>query len=626
MVKSVASGKVNNKPRVLALFSGGGGLDLGFALAGFEVGVSSDIVPEFLETIELNKRRYFSASHRTVCADISSADPSVFGKDTVDFMIGGPPCQSFSAAGRRAGGVHGVNDFRGSLFWHYCRLIEHFQPKGFLFENVRGILQANKGEDWAIILEAFNKLGYQISYRVLDAADYGVPQHRERLIVVGLKDKEFLFPRPTYGPASSTRQPYVSTGQALSDLDNPNEEIPPYGGKWGDLLMEIPPGMNYLYFTEEMGHKSPRFAWRSRFSDFLYKLDPSLPSKTIVATQGRYGGPFHWKSRKLTFAEHMRLQSFPDDYEFNGTLLVAIKQLGNSVAPRFAEALGRAVMKQVFGADDPIELMPHDHQLSFDTRKREKAARTKMGRVMSSSTSANQMCLWADKSTAPVCHKDALLDWDYAAPRERLGDSANANKTFRVKATFAEKKWTLHIQERMSARPAKLKLQLAFHKNIERGFDSITVVLNCSTLEYAAVAWDAVDWCVRTCSSFTSIHPLYGHFTEPHPKFDLAVEATDPLHKGLQDFIMKTSSFDFVSRLHPLTDLVQLFPDKSGLGATQYLRHLGWDLRVHQTNRAIPQGFFRSGYPFTVSLFEPRFTTWRDKGTDIHADRTAIPA
>lgn len=613
-------------PTVLALFSGAGGLDLGFSLAGFDVRVSSDIQSDFLKSIELNVGRYFHKDHRTICADVSSVSPDQLGDEKFDFMIGGPPCQSFSAAGRRAGGVHGVNDFRGSLFWHYCRLIEHYQPKGFLFENVRGILQANKGQDWSIILAAFNKLGYRISFRVLDAADYGVPQHRERLIVVGLKDKEFLFPMPTHGPASGKSRAHVSSGEALVDLDDPSEVIPPYGGKWGDLLMDVPPGMNYLYFTEEMGHPNPVFAWRSRFSDFLYKLDPRLPSKTIVASQGRYGGPFHWRSRKLSLAEHKRLQSFPDDYEFNGSLLVAIKQLGNSVAPRFAEVLARAVLKQVFNANEPIELMQHDHQLSFDSRKREKAARTRLGRSHSANLSINQLGLWdRPQSDDAESLEDDSFDWGYVSPRVRAEGSVKASNVFRVKATLKGKAWSLEIKERVKTLPARLTLRLAFQKNEQRKFDLLEVVLRCSSLEFAAVAWDAVDWCVRKGSSFPSIQPLYGHFTEPHPKFELKVDAIDKNHVGLADFINQTSLFSYVATLHPLSELSDFFPDATALNTARYLRHLGWDVRVHETNRAIPPGLFRSGYPFTVSLFEPRFTTWREKGSDNHADRTAIP-
>jgi DNA (cytosine-5)-methyltransferase 1 len=620
---------MNNKrkPTVLGLFSGGGGLDLGFSLAGFEIKVSSDVIPAYLETIELNRGRYFSDAHRTICADVSSIDPADFGLTTVDFMIGGPPCQSFSAAGRRAGGVHGVNDVRGSLFWHYCRLIKHFNPRGFLFENVRGLLQANKGRDWSLIHNAFSDLGYVLSYRILDAADYGVPQHRERLIVVGLRDQEFLFPRPTHGPDSPTKTPHIGVGAALADLDDPGEEVPPYGGKWGNLLVDIPPGMNYLFFTEEMGHPKPCFAWRSRFSDFLYKLDPALPSKTIVASQGKYGGPFHWRGRKLTLAEHKRLQSFPDEYKVNGSLLVALKQIGNSVAPQFAQVLGRAVMKQIFDARcEDVELMPANTQLSFDNRKRQKANRTRNNRAATTGQSS-QLSLWGgcDRRLADEDVSERFV-WRYVGPRERRDDDEDSVATpFQVSAALKSRQWRVTVRERGKEKKTVMRLQLDFNNDVDRGFDQIEVTLTSSTAEFAAVAWDAVDWCIRRHTSFASIQPLYGHFTEPHPKFTLRVDIESDKNHGLVSFIRELTNDSYIRAVHPLDTLKRFFPKANPSDSAKYLRSLGWDIRLHETNRAIPQGYFRAAYPFTLSIFEPRFTTWREKGTDLQADRTTIP-
>jgi DNA (cytosine-5)-methyltransferase 1 len=183
------------------------------------------------------------------------------------------------------------------------------------FENVRGILGANQGKDWQSILDAFAQLGYQLFYRVLDCADYGVPQHRERLILVGTKEGNFKFSRPTHGADSSSQTPCVSALEASADLQDPEEPLHSYSGKYGKLLEEVPPGMNYHYFTREMGYPHPIFAWRSRFSDFLYKADPEKPVRTIVAKMGAYSGPFHWKNRKFTLQEFKRLQTFPDHYK-----------------------------------------------------------------------------------------------------------------------------------------------------------------------------------------------------------------------------------------------------------------------------------------------------------------------
>jgi DNA (cytosine-5)-methyltransferase 1 len=614
------------RPRVLALFSGAGGLDLGFCKAGFDVAVSSDISAVFLKSIERNIGRYYPSHHHSICADVSTAAPEVYGRGPFDFMIGGPPCQSFSAAGRRAGGVHGINDFRGSLFWHYCRLIEHFSPKGFLFENVRGILQANKGRDWQAISQAFNGLGYQIYSRVLDAADYGVPQHRERLIVVGLKKGEFLFPAPTHGPASQNGRSYVSAGEALLDLDDPTEIVPPYPGKWGSLLAEVPPGMNYLFFTEEMGHPTPKFAWRSRFSDFLYKLDPKLPSKTIVASLGAYGGPFHWRGRKLTLAEHKRLQSFPDDYEIEGSLLTGIKQVGNSVAPRFAEQLAKAVLRQVFNSTDTdVELMRSDYSLVFDARKRDKARNTKAKRAISSRSDIHQIPLQFHHGT-DICHeKHEKFIWHYSSPRQPVEEPSKCTKRFDIDSAFSGGAWRVSAIEARSRRRATIRLGLIFSQSLNRQLASIDVELRTSSLENAAIAWDLVDWCVRQSSSFSSIQPLYGHFTEPHPKFSLRVDVSDVANDGLQRFIQNTSAFEYAGTMRPKAELALLFPKMSARESVLYLRELGWDIRTHETNRAIPQKFFRSVYPFTMSLSETRFTTWRDKGTHRNADRTSIP-
>src|SRR5581483_4840452 len=186
----------------------------------------------------------------------------------------GPPCQTFSAAGRRAAGVAGTSDPRGALFEEYIRLLGIIQPKGFLFENVYGITGAQDGQAWREIQTAFKAVGYNLFFRVLDAADYGVPQHRERLFIVGLKEGSYLFPCPTHGPDSPGHEPYFTAGEAVQGADI-SEASAGLGGRYGHLLNGIPPGLNYSFYTKEMGHPRPVFSWRSKFSDFLYKADPA---------------------------------------------------------------------------------------------------------------------------------------------------------------------------------------------------------------------------------------------------------------------------------------------------------------------------------------------------------------
>ena len=362
--------------KTLSLFSGGGGLDIAFHDAGFEVLEMVEIEKQFAETLTLNSKpgRAFDGA-QVRCIDIREYEPPP--DLAVDFVIGGPPCQTFSAAGRRAAGVKGTTDPRGTLFEEYVRLLGILRPKGFLFENVYGITGAEGGDPWREIQKAFREAGYVINFRVLDAADYGTPQHRERLFIVGLRSDiaeqhQYLFPVPTHGPDSPNHRPFFSAGEAVvgaDRLENPSLKI---NGRWGDLIADIPPGLNYSFYTKEMGHPMPVFAWRSKFSDFMYKADPNVPVRTVKAQGGNYTGPFSWENRHFNVSEMKRLQTFPDDYEIFGKRQVQIHQLGNSVPPQVGRILALSILDQIFGVKLPFPMhYLHDAQkLGFRTRKR----------------------------------------------------------------------------------------------------------------------------------------------------------------------------------------------------------------------------------------------------------------
>lgn len=357
--------------RVLSLFSGAGGLDIGFRDAGFEILESVEIEERFCATLRANTGEgcYFASSN-VRCIDIRDYEPHV---GPVDFIIGGPPCQTFSAAGRRANGVLGTTDARGVLFREYVRILGELRPQGFLFENVYGIVGAQNGEPWKEILEAFSEAGYRLFHRVLDAADYGAPQHRERLIIVGLREGIYRFPRPLFGPDSAEGTPFYTASQAIATAPNAPEDIPgKINGRYGHLIPAIPPGLNYSFYTEQMGNPVALFAWRSKFSDFMYKADPEEPVRTIKAQGGQYTGPYHWENRHFSVPEYKRLQTFPDVYEIEGGRGTQIHQIGNSVPPQFARVLAVSVRDQIFGRPIPIELegMGDDFALGFRRRKR----------------------------------------------------------------------------------------------------------------------------------------------------------------------------------------------------------------------------------------------------------------
>ena len=202
---------------------------------------------------------------------------------------------------------------------------------------------------------------YQICVSVLDAADFGVPQHRRRLFVVGSRDgRLFSFPKPTHFAPDDSMLPlphvelFRTAWDALAEgEEDPNDPELQATGKWADLLPSIPEGTNYLYHTER-GGGIPLFGWRTRFWNFLLKLAKSRPSWTITAQPGPATGPFHWANRRLSRRELCRLQTFPDSYTIAGNLRSVQRQLGNAVPCALAQTLGREIRKQLL--DDATDL------------------------------------------------------------------------------------------------------------------------------------------------------------------------------------------------------------------------------------------------------------------------------
>lgn len=363
--------------KTLSLFSGAGGLDIGFHQAGYEIVAAVEIEPQYAATLSANGTTdgFFGHDIKVHCEDIRKFDPSPYVGIGIQCVIGGPPCQTFSAAGRRSGGVLGLDDERGQLFRAYIRILDAIRPEAFVFENVYGLPGANGGEPWREITESFAAAGYILTAEVVDAADYGAPQHRERLIMVGTKGAEFNFPLPTHGPDSPNQRALVSAQEALADINDPNENYHQGpGGLYGHLLPLVPEGMNYAFFTREMGHPEPVFAWRSKFHDFLHKASPSEPVRTIKSKPGKFTGPFHWKNRHFTASELKRLQSFPDEYQVIGSYNKVLEQIGNSVPPALAHAIAVSVRDQVLRpvSEFSIPVRGEGFVSTFRKRQREK--------------------------------------------------------------------------------------------------------------------------------------------------------------------------------------------------------------------------------------------------------------
>lgn len=357
-----------NSRRLISLFTGAGGLDLGFEAAGFETAVAVEMDADAVSTLRENRDWPVLDRdiHQIGSQELLAAGSLAEGE--ADVLIGGPPCQPFSKSGYWASGeTLRLDDPRAGTIGAYLRVLRDTLPKAFLLENVPGLAYEGKSEGLELIERRLKEINRErgTSYRLfvaqLNAADYGVPQLRERVFVVGSRDgDDFRFPAQTHQPLDDDAQPaiaeresYATAWDAIGDLQDDDDPELTVRGKWADLLPSIPEGENYLFHTErgvERGGK-PLFGWRRRYWSFLLKLAKAKPSWTIQAQPGPAVGPFHWKSRRLSRQELCRLQTFPAGYRVVGSIATVQRQLGNAVPSALAEVLAGAIRRQLLGDD-----------------------------------------------------------------------------------------------------------------------------------------------------------------------------------------------------------------------------------------------------------------------------------
>jgi DNA (cytosine-5)-methyltransferase 1 len=284
-------------------------------------------------------------------------------------VIGGPPCTPFSKSGFWLAEKRESRDPNASLLEEYVRVVAQARPEAFILENVQALTYKTHRAHFERLLSALTELGYNPQWKVLLAADYGVPQLRRRVFIVGRRDgKAFQFPEATHsGPSETTRSwdrsklPHVTAAQAFEGLVTRPEAGELVEGKFGELAAEIPGGQNYLWHTPRYGGRD-EFEWRSRYWTFLLRLDPDRPSSTLQAQPGPYVGPFHWenrsnengepRARRLRIPELLRLMTFPDDFHLYGGRADIQRQLGNAVPMELGKAVVRALTLQL-GYLDP---------------------------------------------------------------------------------------------------------------------------------------------------------------------------------------------------------------------------------------------------------------------------------
>lgn len=350
---------------VIDLFCGCGGLSYGLEQTGFDVLLGIDNDKKALETFELNHK-----NSKTLCGDVREITASkdilpLVGNQEIDVIVGGPPCQGMSLSGPRK-----FDDPRNELYLSFIRLVDELQPKAFIIENVPGLARLFKGEIKKSIHEKFANMGYKVEDRILCAADYGVPQNRNRIVFVGFKDNSVNFEFPQKSDSKITCE------MALSDLPHLENEIgeveqtyslkpqnqyqkimrrnsliaknhiaAAHSQRVRDIIALVPDGGNYKNLPDELKNtRNFNVAW-TRFAS-------NKPSPTIDTGHRHH---FHYKYNRVpTVRECARLQSFPDCFEFLGNKTQQFRQVGNAVPPLLAEAIGKEILK-IFGEVDNVQ-------------------------------------------------------------------------------------------------------------------------------------------------------------------------------------------------------------------------------------------------------------------------------
>lgn len=349
----------NEELKVVSLFAGGGGLDLGLEAAGFTTVFATDIDEHSCITLENNKTKCAKLnipilSEATIYRkDIRELDVNYIFEKTnlkkgqLDLLAGGPPCQSFSVFGKRKG----KDDPRGLLAYEYLRVLIELEPKAFVFENVYGLLTIDGGDVFSELCEKLNNpvdgLKYKLSIFRLNAADYGVPQFRDRVFIIGSKLGREIKEIPKLCVSNQSDLfnegnylPYRTVSDGLRNLPPMGEKLTNHTGRnHSDRIIE-------RYASLAFGERDPKTR--------INRLNPFRPSYTIIVGSDKGGGKGHvhpFEPREVTPRESARMQTFPDWWEFSGTSRHPIRQVGNAVPPLLAALIGREMINSIFDTE-----------------------------------------------------------------------------------------------------------------------------------------------------------------------------------------------------------------------------------------------------------------------------------
>lgn len=364
---------MKNKYNAISLFSGAMGLDLGIEAAGFDIKVCVEMDHWAAETIRINTS--IPVIERDI-NDVSSEDIlriSGLKKGNIDLVVGGPPCQAFSTAGKQ----RGFSDIRGGCIIQFIRVVSDLKPKYFILENVRGILSAKlnavpeaykeydsikmeSGSVLKLVLNEFNKLGYSISYALLNAANYGVPEKRERVVMIGHLGDRVPIPAPTHSESGAFgTKKWVSLRDSIGDLQGKPMRYIPLRSRMEKYMKLIGEGENWTKLDPAVAKEAMGKAYvlSGGKTGFLRRLSFDEPAPTLVTSPTMPATQLcHPKElRPLSVEEYARIQQFPDTWIFEGRIESIYKQIGNAVPVGLGKAVGNQIIRHINHLTSPTE-------------------------------------------------------------------------------------------------------------------------------------------------------------------------------------------------------------------------------------------------------------------------------
>lgn len=334
--------------KIVDLFSGAGGFQIGFEREGFDTVLSTDFDADCEKVHKKNRPHvpFLKMDIHSLSADI--IDQYVDSNSNIDVLIGGPPCQGFSTIGKRISSdpeKRNAFDPRNTLFREYIRILNYLKPKFFVMENVQGLLTRDKGRIFEEVKKTFEDTGYEFNYVILNAADYGVPQIRNRVFFYGNRVGVKMSP-PIACCDGTDEKPYKTVGEAIGDLASvaDNTEFNHVSLKHGEINIRryslIPEGGRLPE------NDLPPELYRKNFGNTFKRLHRDKPSLTMVP--GHNAFPIHpWLNRSLTVREAARIQTFPDEYIFMGPRQKQCMQVGNAVPPVMAQCWAKYIKKEL---------------------------------------------------------------------------------------------------------------------------------------------------------------------------------------------------------------------------------------------------------------------------------------